>query len=140
MKKHLTYIIPQFLCVMIAVAVIIYKLQSSEEPVSLRQVSFDRMPGWLQSKVRKSVEAFKFSCKTFLKQNPEQFVGSKFIPMHVKDWQPACRAVMKVSPVTERKARQFFQHWFKPVEFYNGKPVEGLFTGYYSPLLKGSLN
>ena len=33
----------------------------------------------------------------------------------------------------------FFQKWFTPVEFFDQKPVHGLFTGYYMPLLQGSL-
>lgn len=40
--------------------------------------------------------------------------------------------------ISKAQARHFFEAWFRPVFFYQDKPVEGLFTGYYSPLLKGS--
>jgi membrane-bound lytic murein transglycosylase A len=103
-----------------------------------RQVSFNQLPGWQSAEFNKSLSTFQTSCRAFLKQEPEQVVGTDKIDLQVKDWQPACRAAINLNPVTEKSAKSFFQKWFSPVEFYEGKPVKGLFTGYYMPLLKGS--
>lgn len=106
--------------------------------VVMKQKSFTELPGWQKAKVKKSLQAFKISCKTFLRQNPEQAVGSQRINMKAKDWQPVCRAALSVAPLSEPAARAFFQQWFAPVEFNDNKPVRGLFTGYYMALLHGS--
>ncbi|KTD21260.1 murein transglycosylase A [Legionella londiniensis] len=107
--------------------------------IHLRQASFSEMPGWKNTDARKSLKAFQISCKAFLNHDPEKSVGSKFINLKAKDWYPACKASILVKTNSEKKARQFFETWFTPYLFYKQTPVEGLFTGYYLPLVKGSL-
>lgn len=104
----------------------------------LRQVTYKQLPGWEKAEFKKSLLAFQTSCGAFLKQNPERFVGTDTIDLQVKDWQPACRAALKINPANDVLAKRFFEKWFAPVEFYEGRPVKGLFTGYYMPLVKGS--
>ncbi|CAM2972053.1 murein transglycosylase A [Legionella worsleiensis] len=103
-----------------------------------RQVTFNQLPGWQDGDFTKSLQAFKTSCRTFIKQDPLRSVGTKVIDLQAKDWQPACYAALELDPVDAQSAQSFFQKWFAPVEFYDGKPVKGLFTGYYMPSLKGS--
>ncbi|KTD65440.1 murein transglycosylase A [Legionella shakespearei] len=105
---------------------------------TFRQVAFKHLPGWETAELRKSLRTFQTSCRAFIKQDPERVVGTEQIDLQAKDWQPACHAALKVHPVNQHTAKQFFQEWFTPVEFYDKKPVKGLFTGYYMPLLKGS--
>ena len=105
---------------------------------TFRQVSFAQLPGWEAGEFKKSLLTFQASCRAFIKQDPELVVGTDKIDLQVKDWQPACRAALRINPVIEKSAKLFFQKWFAPVEFYDNKPVKGLFTGYYMPLIKGS--
>lgn len=105
---------------------------------TFRQVSFAQLPGWDKAALKKSVLTFQTSCRAFIKQDPERVVGTDHITLQVKDWQPACQAALKLNPDDEQEARNFFQEWFTPIEFYDSKSVRGLFTGYYMPLLKGS--
>lgn len=107
--------------------------------MNLNKVSFDDLPGWGDVDVKKSLEAFQVSCKTFLKQQPGNRVGSHHINMRAKDWHPACIASLAVDPESETEIKAFFEKWFRPIEFAEGKPVRGLFTGYYMPQLNGSL-
>jgi membrane-bound lytic murein transglycosylase A len=110
------------------------------QPIRLTQVPWIALPGWKDNDARPSLAAFQRSCNTFLKQDPEQDAGSPMVPLKVKDWQPACRALQALpEPITQRAAKDFFETWFEPVAITRGKPVKGLFTGYYSPLLEGSL-
>lgn len=104
---------------------------------TFRQVTFNQLPGWEKGEFKKSLITFQTSCRAFMKQDPERIVGTDKIDLQVKDWQPACRAALKINPA-EQSAKSFFQKWFVPVEFYGDTPVRGLFTGYYMPLLKGS--
>ncbi|WED44467.1 murein transglycosylase A [Legionella cardiaca] len=108
------------------------------KPLTLRQGSFSQLPGWKTADLQQSLEAFKVSCKTFLRQDPEKSVGSHLLELKAKDWQPACQIALAISPGTNKQAREFFEKWFSPVEFYDNQPVRGLFTGYYMPLLYGS--
>ncbi|HRD71352.1 MAG TPA: MltA domain-containing protein [Legionella sp.] len=105
---------------------------------TFRQVSFKQLPGWETAEFKQSLATFQTSCRAFIKQDPERVVGTEQIDLRAKDWQPACHAALAIDPVNEKSAKQFFQEWFAPVEFYDKKPVKGLFTGYYMPLLKGS--
>ncbi|CEG57557.1 murein transglycosylase A [Legionella fallonii] len=105
---------------------------------TFRQVDFNQLPGWNAAELKKSLLTFQTSCRAFVKQDPEQIVGTDKIDLQAKDWQPACRAALKINPVSDATAKQFFQEWFAPVEFYGDKPVKGLFTGYYMPSIKGS--
>lgn len=107
--------------------------------IKVKQMSFAQLPGWNNTSVKKSLLAFQQSCTFFLKKNPDHFVGSEMIPLQAKDWQPACRAAQLINPVSETSAKKFFEHWFSPVQFYTHKPLSGFFTGYYLPLLHGSL-
>lgn len=105
---------------------------------TFRQVGFNQLPGWSDAELKKSLLTFQTSCRAFVKQDPEQIVGTDKISLQAKDWQPACKAALTISPVTDITAKQFFQEWFAPVEFYGDQPVKGLFTGYYMPSIKGS--
>lgn len=106
---------------------------------TFRQVGFNQLPGWGSAPLSKSLLTFQTSCRAFIKQDPESVVGTDTIDLRVKDWQPACQAALQLDTKNEEAAKAFFQEWFSPVEFYDNKPVIGLFTGYYLPLLKGSL-
>lgn len=107
--------------------------------VALKKVPFEELPGWNETDIKKSLEAFQNSCKIFLKQAPSHKVGSRYINVQAKDWQPACREATGLGSVSEQAAKDFFIKWFHPIEFTQRKPLEGLFTGYYMPQLKGSL-
>ncbi|HAF88137.1 MAG: hypothetical protein CMF38_01330 [Legionellaceae bacterium] len=106
---------------------------------TLYQTSFEQLPGWYKAPNTRSFKAFKRSCAIFLRQNDDKNVGTNHIPLKAKDWKPACKAALEVAPVTNENVRYFFQTWFKPVVFHQTSIKKGLFTGYYLPLLNGSL-
>lgn len=137
MKHLIRYsLIPIFLLVILSTWWI-----SSKPPqkLVLKNVAFNALPNWNASDTRKSFAAFQISCKAFLKQNPEKMVGSDFIHLQIKDWLPACQSLSTINPASKDQTKSFFESWFEPVEFDDGKPVRGLFTGYYMPAIKGSL-
>lgn len=106
---------------------------------TLKQISFEQLPGWNDADVKKSLVAFHKSCQNFLKQAPNHSVGSETIHLKAKDWHPACKEALDVDLSNEYTARAFFEKWFYPIEFAKKRPIHGLFTGYYMPLLKGNL-
>lgn len=135
------YKLPLSIFLVSLTAVVGYWYYLRPKPTSnalFRQVSFEQLPGWNNAHLVESFNTFKISCKAFVRQKPEQVVGTDHIDLKAGDWRPACEEALKHQRITESKARKFFHQWFMPVEFFDKKPVKGLFTGYYMPLLKGS--
>lgn len=107
--------------------------------IALTKVSFEELPGWDTADVKKSLLAFQKSCDTFLKQSPSHTIRTQHIKLKTKDWHPACKAAIALEVISEDSAKAFFEKWFHPIEFTQKKPVNGLFTGYYMPKIKGTL-
>lgn len=104
-----------------------------------RRVPFAQLPGWQTTKLNHSLRTFQTSCRAFLKQEPEQVVGTEAITLQAKDWHSVCEAALKINPELSEAVQHFFEKWFVPVEFYHNKAQDkGLFTGYYMPSIKGS--
>ena len=113
--------------------------------VTLSTTTFEKLPGWMLANQKNSLIAFQNSCRTIIRKNPEIDAGSQAINLKNKDWFPACMAALALDnkKLSRTQARNFFIHWFKPVGFKinnsDAKQNHGLFTGYYMPLLHGSL-
>jgi membrane-bound lytic murein transglycosylase A len=101
--------------------------------------SFAALPGWEAVDLNTSFKTFKISCDVFLRQPAEKEVGSNYFPLKAQDWYPACRAAKKLSNPSNAEIKAFFEAWFNPGEFNKEGPIEGLFTGYYVPIVDGSL-
>ncbi len=84
-------------------------------------VSYDSIQHWKEDDLSKSLLMFKDQCQ----QNrvPESL-------------QPVCKKAESADD-----ARMFFEHFFTPIALYDesGGESTGLMTGYYEPLLQGSL-
>lgn len=107
--------------------------------ITLKKIPFEQLPGWNKSGVKNSLIAFRRSCKVFLKKKPSHPVGSQLIKLKAKDWLPACNEALSIDTTSEENAKAFFEKWFYPLELVKRKPVRGIFTGYYMPLVKGNL-
>lgn len=136
MKSKTISIIILFILITLSLSVWWFR-SIKQKPVFLRS-DFNQLPGWKSADFKKSLIAFQQSCQAFIKQNPEQIVGTQYIHLKVKDWHPVCNFALKISPVSDIEAKKFFEEWFIPVEFSNKGPKPGLFTGYYLPSVKGS--
>lgn len=134
MKKKIISLV----LVLIAITVSIYAWWFSAPKPAFKVVHFNHLPGWNTADVKKSLIAFQTSCRAFIKQAPEQVVGTEDIQLQAKDWHPACTAALELQPESDQIAKNFFQQWFSPVEIYANQQLSGLFTGYYMPSIKGS--
>ncbi len=140
MKIKLHYIAVVVYVLVLLTVFFLWKPKPKVTEIQLNPVSFANLPGWKKGDLRPSFTAFQTSCKVFLKMNPDKTVGSEFIDLKARDWLPACQTAMQTNaPHTRKQIKNFFQTWFDVVEFHDGKPVQGLFTGYYMSALKGSL-
>lgn len=136
MKNKLIVMIGLLMGLMLVFYLWTIKVPKKPQPM-LKETSFSDLPGWKNADLRSSLRVFQISCAAFLKQNSDKSVGSDVVELKVKDWQPACADAITIKKPTKALAKSFFQQWFFPVEF--SQPIQGLFTGYYMPRLKGSL-
>ena len=139
MKKIWIFLTLILIVTALIVGLYMYQLQKDTKEIQLKKVSFSALPGWREQDLRPSFRAFQKSCHVFLKQSPSKVVGSPHIPLTVSDWQPLCVAAKSVDGQSKEQVRTFFEKWFQPGAFYLKEEVKGLFTGYYMPLIPGSL-
>lgn len=114
------------------------KAPETPPPFALEPVGFDRLAGWGDDPLEPALVSFQRSCAPILRRDPDQ-------PFHAQPragtnahWQAACRDASVLPPGPDA-ARAFFEMHFQPYRVLADGSPEGLFTGYFEPLLRGSL-
>ena len=102
------------------------------------ETSYSDLSGWQLDDQSAALEAFLLSCESLLKQPASRPMKGVNIAGTVGDWQPACEVAMQTPKNDAASAREYFEQNFKPVAVTLGGNSDGLFTGYYEPLLRGS--
>ena len=105
--------------------------------LNLVSASFSALPGWSADDHAAALAALLRSCPKITRRDAATPVGIYPQFGSVADWQQICAAGFLVTP-DEVAARRFFEDWFVPYRAHNGTWEQGLFTGYYEPLLHGS--
>jgi membrane-bound lytic murein transglycosylase A len=86
---------------------------------------WEMLPDWQSLNIAPAWPAFLQSCRVL-----------KFKP----HWQQACVQAASIDPNDNAAQHAFFQQWFVPYQVYNPDGSdEGIITGYYEPLLNGSV-
>lgn len=134
MKKTALLTLSCIVCLIIGV----YLGHSYKESLNLKKTLIRNLPGFSTANLMPSIKALSESCKSFMKQPESRNVGSPLITIKVSDWKPLCED-LKARHITHSKdARKFIEQWFTAYRFYQqGSPKQGLFTGYYLPLVDG---
>jgi membrane-bound lytic murein transglycosylase A len=101
--------------------------------LDLEHSSFGALKGWQNDDQDEALSAFQRSCGAFAALPDDRSVGP--VGGTVADWRPACEAAAGIG---RGAARAFFEAWFTPFRASNRGASEGLFTGYYEPLLRGA--
>jgi peptidoglycan lytic transglycosylase A len=106
-----------------------------------RVVDFAQLVGWAADRQEQALPALAQSCRRFNGWPDEQHLGPPALGLSAADWKAACAALAALpAEVDSARARAFFEAEFRPVEVRAGRDPRGLFTGYYEPLLQGSLS
>lgn len=98
-------------------------LVTPQQPPPYLALSFADLEGWQQDDLGAALNLFQESCRLNRSQ----------------DWQGVCDAGLALPDTSEGTARTFFEMWFQPVLIAGRAGTEGLFTGYYEPVLQGAL-
>ena len=101
----------------------------------LSPASFRDLPGWDADRVAEALPALARSCER-IRRLPDDRVLGPAAYGRAGEWRPACAALP--ARADEATARAFLEAEFRPLALSDGGQAEGLFTGYYEPLLRGS--
>jgi membrane-bound lytic murein transglycosylase A len=107
----------------------------AEPAASLAQVSFAALDGWAADDHAAALGTLLRSCERLARRQPADPAGGGPWAGRVADWLPACSEATATPP---DRARAFFEAAFQPYALTDRGKAEGLFTGYYEPLLEGS--
>jgi membrane-bound lytic murein transglycosylase A len=100
----------------------------------LSAVDFGALPGWAADDLQPALAAFVRSCGRWAKQAVDKAVGGQGgFAGAVANWRPVCADASAAA-----EARAFFEANFVPYAVSDDGNREGLFTGYYEPLLRGA--
>jgi membrane-bound lytic murein transglycosylase A len=98
------------------------------------------MTGWGADDPREALSAFRRSCVKLTQEDAAAALAADPVFGRIGDWQSMCAAAAAVGESSADQARAFVEERFTPYLVANGADPEGLFTGYYEPLLNGSRN
>jgi membrane-bound lytic murein transglycosylase A len=108
------------------------------EGVLLRAVSFSLLPGWSEDRVDEALPAMERSCRRLLLAPGDREVAPSEIGGRVDDWRDFCNGILALEDADEGTVRSFLETEAVPVAVFEDRRWNGLFTGYYEPLLRGS--
>jgi membrane-bound lytic murein transglycosylase A len=103
----------------------------------LAPISYDQMADWPNDDHTQALLAFRRSCTKIDGKNSAGNGTTGWQFGAGGHWRAACGAAAAVAG-DERSARRFFERWFVPYLVLSAGSDEGMFTGYYEPILFGS--
>jgi membrane-bound lytic murein transglycosylase A len=91
---------------------------------SYKAAAFAELPGWRDDAALEAWPAFVASCGALANRD---------------GWREACAAAARTSPANAESVRRFFEQHFRVWQIASAEGAQdGLITGYYEPLLRGS--
>jgi membrane-bound lytic murein transglycosylase A len=105
--------------------------------IAFQPARFADLPGYHADRVAEALPALARSCARMTPRN-ERGLDSYDRYGTGNDWKPFCTALAALPPGDDAGLRRLIEGELQPVAVIgDGKP-EGLFTGYYEPLVRGS--
>lgn len=110
----------------------------ADSALTLRQLTFDEVPGWDSEAHADVLPVLLRSCERIAKKDPAAPFGTDSRMGKVADWLAVCKDAKIIRPGNKIEAKYFFESRFVPYLAGNNLDSGGLFTGYYEPELRGS--
>lgn len=117
---------------------VIRSFPPAEIGITFRPVDFERLEGWADDDHGPALEAFLRSCAVLLNLPPDRPIGPPGRGLTAGMWRESCARAGRIGVNGSADARRFFEVEFAPVAVLLGDEPEGLFTGYFEPVIDGS--
>ncbi|MGH6899545.1 MAG: murein transglycosylase A [Geminicoccaceae bacterium] len=128
-------------CLVLAACAPERRVEPAPEPTpvfTLRPIAYEQLIGWRADDPREALSAFRRSCAKLDQHGAATPMGPDPWFGEIGDWRLVCADAATVAEGSADQARDFFEDHFSPYLVADGDDPEGLFTGYYEPLLFGS--
>ena len=113
----------------------------SKSNIILREIDFSELKNWQDDNHLEALLAFSHSCRKFAKMNQSSVIASQLGFITAGDYRDVCEIAEVLRTLSSKQTRNFFENWFRAFEISDRQgEKEGLFTGYYEPMLNGSKN
>ncbi len=111
------------------------------DKTELTQVSFHDLPGWGNDQQGEALSVFAQSCAVNLNRVAGYSSKTEGAVGQATNWMGACSAAQQLGVMgfDDATARQFFEDHFAPYKVTTEREPFGRMTGYYLPLLNGSM-
>jgi membrane-bound lytic murein transglycosylase A len=106
-------------------------------PLAFRTASFADLPGYRADRVAETLPALGRSCPR-LTARAERSIDNYERYGTGNDWRGFCAALAQLPPGDDAALRRLVEAELQPVLVIGDGKAEGLFTGYYEPLVRGS--
>ncbi len=111
--------------------------QEPPDRLVLRPVPFHALPGWEADDHAAALGALRRSCAKLAARADDEALDVAPLGGRVGDWRAVCAGAEGAEGAD--RARAFFESHFHAYEARNNAGAQGLFTGYYEPELRGSV-
>lgn len=135
--RRIEFSLPLFCLLIFFLAACTLFAPGKPKPMQLEAAAFSDLDGWDASDPRPALAAFARSCALRATRPDADALGGAGYGGKAADWRAPCTDSSK-KPRDAAAARAFFEARFVPYRVTVGHERQGLFTGYYEPLLKGS--
>jgi membrane-bound lytic murein transglycosylase A len=113
----------------------------SKSNIILREIDFSELKNWQDDNHLEALLAFSHSCRKFAKMNQSSVIASQLGVITAGDYRDVCEIAEVLRTLSSKQTRNFFENWFRAFEISDRQgEKEGLFTGYFEPMLNGSKN
>ena len=129
------------LLLILPVIIAIYLMSVSKPGLVFERSSYANLTGWQTDNLAPALTAFSRSCEKLLLQKKRKRLPGAHIGGRAGDWHLVCtKAMMLVSAdyISSDRIRSFFESEFTPISVSINGNKQGMFTGYFEPLLMGS--
>ena len=128
MKKHLLILIA------------LLSVSACGDATKLYPAKFNDLSGWNDDSHAEAFGVFVDSCGANMNRGEKAWRSREEGPIGVRaQWEKVCDEARALGQPTNDGARQFFESRFAPYKVTTESKPQGLMTGYYEPLLRGSL-
>lgn len=110
---------------------------AEKPPIAFQQSRFSDLPGYSQDRISEALPALARSCARLQARRADQPLDSQSRYGTPADWKAFCTGLTALQPGDEAGLRRLIESEMAPVAVLGEGKAEGLFTGYYEPLVRG---